>query len=78
MWYIKVREFFTTRNINITNILFNIALVVLSNAIRHTKGIKGIRTGKKKMQPLLSAVRMTVYIKKYKAPVDKLLELITC
>lgn len=78
MWYIKVREFFTTRNINIINILFNIALVVLPNAIRHRKDIKGIRTEKKKMQPLLSADRMIVYIKKYKALVDKLLELITC
>lgn len=75
MWYIKVREVFATKNINI---LFNIALVVLPNAIRHTKGIKGIRTGKKKIQPLLSTDRMIIYIKKYKAPVDKLLKLITC
>lgn len=55
------------------NILFNIALVVLPNIIRH-KSIKDIRTGKKKIQPLLSTDRMIVYIKKYKAPVDKLLE----
>lgn len=52
--------------------------MVLPNAIRHTKDIKSTRTGKKKIQPLLSADKMIVYINKYKAPVDKLLELITC
>lgn len=59
------------------NIPFNIALVVLPNIIRHNKSIKRIRTGKKKIQPLLSTDRMIVYIKKYKAAVDKLQELIT-
>lgn len=54
--------------------LLNIVLKVLLNAIRHTKDIKGIRTGKEKIQLSLFDDSLIVYIKNYKAPVDKLLE----
>ena len=56
--------------------LFNIVLEVLAIAIRHHKGIKGIRIGKDEVKLSLFADDMIVYISDPKNSTKELLQLI--
>ena len=56
--------------------LFNIVLEVLAIAIRHTKEIKGIQTGREEVKLSLYVDDMILYIENPKDPTPKLLELI--
>ena len=57
-------------------LLFNIVLEVLATAIRQTKEIKGIQTGREEIKLSLYADDMTIYIEHPKDLTPKLLELI--
>ena len=52
--------------------LFNIVLEVLATAIRQTKEIKGIHTGRKKVKLSLYADDMVIYIENPKDSTQKL------
>ena len=58
-------------------LLFNIFLEVLATAIREEKEIKGIQTGKEKVNLSLFADDMILYIENPKESIRKLLELIS-
>jgi len=56
-------------------LLFNIVLEGLTTAIRQTKGIKGIQTGRKEVKPSLYTDDMTLYTENLKDSTQKLLKL---
>ena len=58
-------------------LLFNILLEVLTTAIREEEEIKGIQTGKEKVNLSLFADDMILYIENPKESIRKLLELIS-
>ena len=57
-------------------LLFNIVLEVTATAIRKTKEVKGIQTGRKKVKLSLYENDMMLYTENPKASTQKLLELI--
>ena len=57
-------------------LLFNLVLKVLDTAIRQTKEIKGIQSGREELKLSLYAHDMILYIENPKDPTQKLLKLI--
>ena len=67
----------TRQGYPLSPLLFNIFLEVLATAIREEKEIKGIQTGKEKVNLSLFADDMILYIENPKDSIRKLLELIS-
>ena len=67
----------TRQGYPLSPLLFNIFLEVLATAIREEKEIKGIQTGKEKVNLSLFADDMILYIENPKESIRKLLELIS-
>ena len=67
----------TRQGYPLSPLLFNIFLEVLATAIREEKEIKGIQTGKEKVNLSLFADDMILYIENPKDTIKKLLELIS-
>ena len=67
----------TRQGCPLSPLLFNIALEVLATAIREEKEIKGIQTGKEKVNLSLFADDMILYIENPKDSMRRLLELIS-
>uniref|UniRef100_A0A4X1VHI9 RNA-directed DNA polymerase n=1 Tax=Sus scrofa TaxID=9823 RepID=A0A4X1VHI9_PIG len=67
----------TRQGCPLSPLLFNIVLEVLATALRQTKEIKDIETGREVVTVSLYADGMTLYIEKPKDATQKLLELIS-
>ena len=67
----------TRHGCSLSQLLFNIILEALATAIREEKEIKGIQTGKEKVNLSLFADDMILYIENPKESIRKLLELIS-
>ena len=66
----------TRQGFPLSPLLFNIALEVLTTAIRDEKEVKGIQTGKEKVKLTLFTDNIILYIENPKDAMRKLLELI--
>ena len=66
----------TRQGCPLSPLLFNVILEILATAIRQTKEIKGIQTGRDEIKQSLYADDMILYIEYSKDSTQKLLELI--